>query len=52
MKPKYLAAGLIAFSAVIGWNVFLIHRDDAMYKAYYRHQAMEQLKHPSSNQIK
>jgi hypothetical protein len=52
MKPKYLAAGLIAFSAVIGWNVFLIHRDDAMYKAYYRHQAMEQLKQPPSNQIK
>lgn len=52
MKPKYLAAGLIAFSAVIGWNIFLVQRDDAMYKEYYRRQAMEQLKQPPSNQIK
>lgn len=52
MKPKYFAAGLIAFIAVIGWNVFLVQRDDSMYKEYYRRQAIENLKHPPSNQIK
>ena len=52
MNPKYLAAALIAFASVIGWNVFLVQRDDTMYKAYYRHQAIENLKHPPSNQIK
>lgn len=52
MKPKYLAAGLIAFSAMIGWNIFLIQRDDAMYKAYYRHQAMENLKRSPSSDIR
>ena len=52
MKPKYLAAGLIAFSAVIGWNVFLVHRDDAMYKAYYRHQAVENMKKPISSETR
>jgi len=51
MKPKYLAAGLIAFSAVIGWNVFLVQRDDAMYKEYYRRQAIENLKRPPSKDI-
>jgi hypothetical protein len=51
MKPKYLAAGLIAFSAVIGWNVFLVQRDDAMYKEYYRRQAIENIKHPPSKDI-
>jgi hypothetical protein len=52
MKPKYLAAGLIAFSAVIGWNVFLVQRDDAMYKEYYRRQAIENIKKPVSSEIR
>jgi len=52
MKPKYLAAGLIAFSAMIGWNVFLVQRDERMYDAYYRTKAIENLKKPPSNQIR
>jgi hypothetical protein len=52
MKLKYLAAGLIAFSSVIGWNVFLVQRDDAMYKEYYRRQAMENIKKPVNSQIR
>jgi len=42
MKLKYLAAGLIAFAAMIGWNVFLIQRDDRLFKAYYHQTAQEQ----------
>mgnify|MGYP003333969822 CR=1 FL=1 len=52
MNRKYLAAGLIAFFVVIGWNVFLSHRDDAMFKEYSRHQAMVNLKKSPSSQIR
>ena len=45
MNRKYLTAGLIGFVAIIGWNIFCIQRDDAMFKAYYRQQAIENLKH-------
>ena len=45
MKCKYLAAGLIGFSAILAWNTFLIQRDDAMFKAYYRQQAIQNLTH-------
>ena len=44
MNRKYLATGLIGFAVILGWNVFLIQRDDAMYKAYYRQQAIQQMK--------
>lgn len=43
-ERKYLVAGLIGFVAIIGWNIFCIQRDDAMYKAYYRQQAIQQQK--------
>jgi len=52
MNPKYIVFGLIAFVSVIAWNVFLIKRDDAMYKEYDRRQAIENLKKPPSNVIK
>ena len=52
MNRKYVAAALIGSAAILGWNVFLIQRDAAMYKSYYRSQAIENLKNPPSNQIK
>jgi hypothetical protein len=52
MKPKYIAYTLIALGAIVGWNVFLIQRDDALYKAYYKQQALENLKRPPSNLIR
>ncbi len=52
MNKKYIAAGLISFAAIVGWNVFLIQRDDRLYDSYYRAKAIENLKHPPSNQIK
>ena len=52
MNKKYIAAGLISFAAILGWNVFLIQRDERLYDSYYRQQAIENLKHPPSNQIK
>lgn len=44
MKRKYVFAGLTAFAVILGWNVFLIQRDYELHKAYYRQQAIQQLK--------
>ncbi len=44
MNRKYVIAGLIGFAAILGWNIFLIQRDDALYKSYYRQQATQQVK--------
>ena len=43
-ERKYLTATVLGVVAIIGWNVFCIQRDDAMYKAYYRQQAIENIK--------
>ena len=40
MNLKYVVAGLIGFAFIIGWNVFLIQRDEKLYKTYYRQQAI------------
>ena len=52
INRKYIVAGLIGFAFILGWNVFLIQRDDKMYDAYYRTQAVENLKNLPNNQIK
>jgi len=52
MTSKQISYIFLAFVAILGWNAFLIKRDDAMYKAYYRHQAIENLKHSPSIEIK
>jgi hypothetical protein len=49
---KYVIAGLIGFAAIVGWNIFLIQRDDRMFDAYYRQQAIENLKKPPSAEIR
>ena len=52
MNKKHIVAGLIGFAVLLGWNVFLIQRDDALYKAYYHQQAIENLKNPPSSEIR
>jgi hypothetical protein len=52
MNRKYVAAGLFAFAFIIGWNVFLVQRDEQLHDAYYRSKAIENLKSPPSSQIK
>jgi len=52
MTSKTTSYIFLAFIAILGWNAFLIKRDDAMYKQYYRQQAMENIKKPPSNVIK
>ena len=52
INKKYVFAGLIGFAAIVGWNVFLIQRDERMYDAYYQQQAVENLKRPPSMEIR
>ena len=52
MNTKVISYGLLAFFAVIGWNVFLIQRDKKMFDAYEKAAAMEKLKNPAYNSIK
>jgi len=52
MNRKYVIAGLICFSAILGWNIFLIQRDEKLYDSYYRQQAIENLKKSPSAEIR
>jgi hypothetical protein len=49
MNRKYIAAGLVGFAFILGWNVFLIQRDQKMFEAY--DSAIERLKQSPSNEI-
>ena len=52
MTPKNITLFFLAFIAILGWNAFLIQRDDALYKSYYKQQAIENLKRPYSSEIR
>jgi len=52
MTPKNISFIFVAIGAIIGWNVFLIQRDDALYKSYYKQQAIENLKRPPTSEIR
>ena len=38
-ERKYLIATVLGVVAIVGWNVFLVQRDDKLYKAYYHEKA-------------
>ncbi len=52
MTKKHVVAGLIGFAVILGWNIFLIQRDESLYDAYYRSKAIDNLKKPPSAEIK
>jgi hypothetical protein len=52
MNRKYVAAGLFVFAFILGWNIFLIQRDEKLYDSYYRAKAIENLKKPPSAEIR
>jgi len=52
MNRKYIITFALGFAAIVGWNVFLIQRDDRMFDAYYHQQAVENLKKPPSAEIR
>lgn len=35
MRKKHIIAGLVGFAFILGWNVFLIQRDEKLYDSYY-----------------
>ena len=41
MNRKYVTAFALGFLAIIGWNVFLIQRDNKMYETYYNTQVTQ-----------
>ena len=52
MNRKYIITFAFGFLAIIGWNVFLIQRDEKLYDSYYRAKAIENLKKPPSAEIR
>jgi len=52
MNRKYVVAGLIGFAVILGWNVFLIQRDEKLYDNYYRPKAIDNLQKPHSTEIR
>lgn len=52
MNRKYIITFALGFLAIIGWNVFLIQRDEKLYDFYYRAKAIENLKKPPSAEIR
>ena len=52
VNRKYVTAGLVGFAFILGWNVFLIQRDEKLYDAYYRQQAIKNMKKPSVAEIR
>ena len=41
MNKKYIAAALLGFLTILGWNAFLIQRDAKLFEAY--NQAVPQV---------
>lgn len=41
MNSKYIGFYIVGFIAILGWNAFLIQRDNAMFKEYYHRQKLE-----------
>jgi len=39
MNLKYFSAGILALFVMIGWNVFLIQRDNQLFRAVYAQDA-------------
>jgi len=52
MNRKYIITFALGFLSIVGWNVFLIQRDEKLFDSYYRQQAMENLKKSPSAEIR
>jgi len=52
MKSKEITYIFLAFIAILGWNSFLIKRDNQLFDAYEKKATMEQIKNPTYSAIK
>ena len=41
MNRKYIITFALGFAVILGWNVFLIQRDNKMYETYYNIQVTQ-----------
>ena len=47
MNFKNISLFFLTIGVIVGWNAFLIQRDNALYDAHYHHQAIENFKRES-----
>ena len=52
MNLKYISFSIIAIGVIVGWNTFLIQRDQKLFDAHYHQQALENLKRPPTSEIR
>jgi hypothetical protein len=42
IRNKYIGYSILAIGVMIGYNAWLIQRDDKMFDAYYHHKAKQE----------
>ena len=52
MNSKTITYFFLAFIATLGWNVFLIKRDQNLFDSYEKQAVAEQSKNPTASSIK
>ena len=52
MNLKYISSSILVIGVIVGWNAFLIQRDNALYDVQYHQQALENLKRPPTSEIR
>ena len=52
MTPKNISFIVVAIGVIVGWNAFLIQRDQKLFDAHYHQQALENLKNPPTSEIR
>jgi hypothetical protein len=52
MKKKHIVAGLICFAVLLGWNVFLIQRDEKLYDTYHSTKGIDNLQKRATAEIR
>lgn len=52
MNLKYISFSILVIGVIVGWNAFLIQRDQKLFDAQYHQQALENLKRPPTSEIR
>jgi hypothetical protein len=52
MKKKYIVAGLTSLAVILGWNIFLIQRDEKLYDTYHSTKGIDNLQKRATAEIR
>lgn len=52
MNKKHIVAGLIGFAVILGWNIFLIQRDEKLYDTYHPTKGIDNLQKRAPAEIR